>query len=73
MKQKGKTDLQHRRYCQTEKLSRLIRSEVGLKKLTWRAECLVKASWMEVKFFKLFDILHPAIVRWPEWRKYLFG
>ena len=34
---------------------------------------MVKASWMEVKFFKLFDILHPAIVRWPEWRKYLFG
>ena len=26
---------------------------------------------MEMKFFKLFDILHPAMVRWPEWRKYL--
>ena len=26
---------------------------------------------MEMKFFKLLDILHPAIVRWPEWRKYL--
>ena len=24
-----------------------------------------------MKFFKLLDILHPAIVRWPEWRKYL--
>ena len=38
---------------------------------TCLAECLASTSWMEIKFFKLLDILHPAIVRWPEWRKYL--
>ena len=41
------------------------------KKQTCLAECLASTSWMEMKFFKLLDILHPAMVRWPEWRKYL--
>ena len=40
-------------------------------KQTCLAECFARTSWMEMKFFKLLDILHPAMVRWPEWRKYL--
>ena len=48
--------------------------QAGEVRARWQAVTLVllqqfPCTWMVMKFFRLLDILQPAMVRWPEWRK----